>query len=119
MGNYITTLEMQGFSVTLLRLDEEMTGVGRAGPHPGPALGRLTRTGGGGGGALTHRRPPPAVAPRRIDGPTIPPWQRLEVPMQRTLEAWLRLAQARVHERAAEAHRTGPGRSATVITAST
>ena len=43
VGNYITSLEMAGFSVTLLRLDDELTRlVGRAGPHAGPALGRLS-----------------------------------------------------------------------------
>ena len=44
VGNYITSLEMAGFSVTLLRLDDRADrAVGRAGPHRRPALGRLTR----------------------------------------------------------------------------
>ena len=43
VGNYITSLEMAGFSVTLLRLDDELTRLlGRAGPHGRPALGRLS-----------------------------------------------------------------------------
>ena len=43
VGNYITSLEMQGCSITVLRLDDEMTdALGRPGAHPGPALGRLT-----------------------------------------------------------------------------
>ena len=33
VGNYITSLEMAGFSVTLLRLDDELTKLGRAGPR--------------------------------------------------------------------------------------
>ena len=42
VGNYITSLEMAGFSVTLLRLDDELTRlVGRPGPHGRPALARL------------------------------------------------------------------------------
>ncbi len=43
VGNYITSLEMAGCSITLLKLDDELTGLGRAGQHPGPPLGRLSR----------------------------------------------------------------------------
>ena len=43
VGNYITSLEMAGFSVTLLRLDDELTALGRARAHRRPALGRLNR----------------------------------------------------------------------------
>ena len=40
VGNYITSLEMQGMSITLLKLDDEMTrAVGRAGAHRGAAVG--------------------------------------------------------------------------------
>ena len=43
IGNYITSLEMQGCSITLLRLDDELIELlGRAGRHPGAALGRVT-----------------------------------------------------------------------------
>ena len=53
VGNYITSLEMAGFSVTLLRLDDELTSaLGRARPHGRAALGRLTRS--------VHGRPPVA-----------------------------------------------------------
>ena len=39
VGNYITSLEMAGFSVSLLRLDDSLTRlVGRACPHRRPAL---------------------------------------------------------------------------------
>ena len=45
VGNYITSLEMAGFSVTLLRLDDELTRWWDApGPHGRPALGRLSRS---------------------------------------------------------------------------
>jgi phosphoenolpyruvate---glycerone phosphotransferase subunit DhaK len=37
VGNYITSLEMQGMSVTLLRLDDELTGLWDAPVHT-PAL---------------------------------------------------------------------------------
>ena len=44
VGNYITSLEMAGFSVTLLRLDDELTALWDAPVHTaGPALGRLRR----------------------------------------------------------------------------
>ena len=33
VGNYITSLEMQGCSITVLRLDEEMTGLWDAPVH--------------------------------------------------------------------------------------
>jgi dihydroxyacetone kinase-like protein len=33
VGNYITSLEMAGFSVTLLRLDDELTGLWDAPVH--------------------------------------------------------------------------------------
>ena len=43
VGNYITSLEMAGFSVTLLRLDDELTRLWDAPVHTaGPALGRLS-----------------------------------------------------------------------------
>ncbi len=43
VGNYVTSLEMQGCSVTVLRLDDELTAsVGRSGPHAGAALVRPT-----------------------------------------------------------------------------
>ena len=43
VGNYITSLEMAGFSVTLLRLDADADrAVGRPGPYRRPALARLT-----------------------------------------------------------------------------
>ena len=43
VGNYITSLEMAGFSVTLLRLDDELTtSVGCARPYGRPPLGRLS-----------------------------------------------------------------------------
>ena len=60
VGNYITSLEMAGFSVTLLKLDDELdAAVGCAGPHAGPPLGRLT----------LHRSPRRrAVAPARPGG---------------------------------------------------
>ena len=45
IGNYITSLEMQGCSITLLKLDDEMFALlGRSGEHPGPALGCVTLT---------------------------------------------------------------------------
>ena len=41
VGNYITSLEMAGCSVTLLKVDDELVAsVGRAGEHPRPAVGR-------------------------------------------------------------------------------
>ena len=40
VGTYMTSLEMAGMSITLLRLDDELTApVGRAGGHTGAALG--------------------------------------------------------------------------------
>ena len=42
VGNYITSLEMQGFSVTVCRLtDDAHRAVGRAGGHARPAVGTL------------------------------------------------------------------------------
>ena len=41
VGNYITSLEMAGFSVTLLRLDDELTKLWDAPVHACPPLGRL------------------------------------------------------------------------------
>ncbi len=43
VGPYITSLEMAGCSVTLLKADDELlAAVGRAGAHAGPALGSVT-----------------------------------------------------------------------------
>ena len=43
VGNYITSLEMAGASITLLVLDDELTcAVGRAGQDGRAALGRVT-----------------------------------------------------------------------------
>ena len=45
VGNYITSLEMQGFSVTVCQLtDDTHTAVGRPGGHTRPALGTLAST---------------------------------------------------------------------------
>ena len=42
VGPYVTSLEMQGMSLTLLRLDDELRRpVGRAGPHGRTAVGSL------------------------------------------------------------------------------
>ena len=44
VGNYITSLEMQGMSITLLKLDDEMTAaLGCPGAHRRAALGRVSR----------------------------------------------------------------------------
>ena len=43
VGNYVTSLEMQGASITVLKLDDELTAaLGRAGAHRRAALGRLS-----------------------------------------------------------------------------
>ena len=44
VGPYITSLEMAGCSITLLKLDEELTqAVGRPGSHAGIAVGDVSR----------------------------------------------------------------------------
>ena len=45
VGNYITSLEMAGFSVTLLRLDDELTGCGMLRSTPRPCAGASDRLG--------------------------------------------------------------------------
>ena len=58
MGNYTTSLEMAGGSVTLTLLDGELTKLGRAGAHGGAALvSGVDRTG--------ARKPVRAVRYRR------------------------------------------------------
>ena len=43
VGNYITSLEMAGCSITLLKADDETAvAVGRSGAHSGPAMGDLS-----------------------------------------------------------------------------
>ena len=43
VGSYMTSLDMAGCSITLLRLDDELTrAVGRAGGHARPAVGRVS-----------------------------------------------------------------------------
>ena len=43
IGNYITSLEMAGCSITLLKLDDELVAaVGRAGQHPGAPVGSVS-----------------------------------------------------------------------------
>ena len=45
VGNYVTSLDMPGFSVTICRLDDDLTApLGRAGGDAGAALGPLMGT---------------------------------------------------------------------------
>ncbi len=68
VGNYITSLEMAGFSVTLLRLDDALTALlGRTRPHRRPALGGLNPLG---RAVSAHQRPPPPASLRGGGGPT-------------------------------------------------
>ena len=42
VGNYVTSLDMAGCSITVSMLDEELAALGRAGAYGGPALGPLS-----------------------------------------------------------------------------
>jgi hypothetical protein len=41
IGSYCTSLDMAGFSITLLKADDETLALGRPGPHPGAELGQI------------------------------------------------------------------------------
>ena len=94
VGNYITSLEMAGFSVTLLRLDADADrAVGRPGPHRGPALARLTLVPSAATARTSLPRWPLSYTPS-------PSSRRGDHAMLEALERWLRLSAERIHDQA-------------------